>query len=209
MKAIEISAKLRENVGKKSAKLLRREQAIPCVLYGTEKNIHFSAIESEFRHLIYTPDVHYAKINIDGTEHKAIVKDIQFHPVSDKILHIDFLNIYEDKPITVSIPVKLSGFAKGVQDGGKLYQDARRLQVTGLLKHFIEVIEIDVTELKIASSIRVSDIKLDNLTISEASHKNVASVRVTRAAKEAEAVPGAPAAEGAPAAAAPAAPAKK
>ena len=203
MKAIEISAKLRENVGKKSAKLLRREQAIPCVLYGTEKNIHFSAIESEFRHLIYTPDVHYAKINIDGQEHKAIVKEIQFHPVSDKILHIDFLNIYEDKPITVSIPVKLIGFAKGVQDGGKLFQDARRLSVTGLLKHFVEEIQVNVDDLKIASSIRVADIKLENLTITEMPNKNVASVRVTRAAKEAEAAPGAAAgAAAAPAAAA-------
>jgi large subunit ribosomal protein L25 len=209
MKAIEISAKLRENVGKKSAKLLRREESIPCVLYGTEKNIHFSAIESEFRHLIYTSNVYYAKLNIDGKEHKAIVKDIQFHPVSDKILHIDFLNISDDKPITVSIPVKLNGFAIGVQEGGKLFQDARRLAVTGLLKHFIEEIQIDVTNLKIATSIRVADIKLDNLVISEMPNKNVASVRVTRAAKEAEAVPGAAAVEGAAAPAAAAAPAKK
>lgn len=208
MKSIEISAKLRENLGKKDSNKLRKSDNIPCVLYGTEKNIHFYADVPQFRHLIYTPDAKYAKIMIDGVEHKAIVKDIQLHPVSDKILHIDFLNIYDDKPITVSLPVRVEGFAKGVQDGGKLYQDARRLKIKGLLKDFIEEVVIDVTNLSIGKSIKVSDLQLNNLTVVELPNKNVASVKVTRVAKEAETAEGAAAtAEGAaaPAAAAPAA----
>jgi large subunit ribosomal protein L25 len=187
MKSIEISAKLREKVGKKESNKLRKSDMIPCVLYGTEKNIHFSAEASQFRHLIYTSNVTYAKINIDGQEHKAIVQDIQFHPVSDKIIHVDFLNIYDDKPITVSVPVRLEGFAKGVQEGGKLYQDVRRLRVKGLLKDFIEEIVIDVTPLVIGKSVKVSDLKYKNLEVVEPANKNVASVKVTRVVKEAEA----------------------
>lgn len=187
MKAIEISAKLREKVGKKESNKLRKSDMIPCVLYGTEKNIHFSAEASQFRHLIYTSNVAYAKLNIDGHEHKAIVQDIQFHPVSDKIIHVDFLNIYDDKPITVSVPVRLEGFAKGVQDGGKLYQDVRRLKVKGLLKDFIEEIVIDVTPLVIGKAVKVSDLNLKNLEVMEHANKNVASVKVTRVVKEAEA----------------------
>ena len=187
MKSIEISAKLREKVGKKESNKLRKSDMIPCVLYGTEKNIHFSAEASQFRHLIYTSNVAYAKINIDGQEHKAIVQDIQFHPVSDKIIHIDFLNIYDDKPITVSVPVRLEGFAKGVQEGGKLYQDVRRLRIKGLLKDFIEEIVIDVTPLVIGKAVKVSDLKFNNLTIIEPANKNVASCKVTRVVKEAEA----------------------
>jgi large subunit ribosomal protein L25 len=207
MKSIEISAKLRENLGKKDSNKLRKSDNIPCVLYGTEKNIHFYAETPQFRHLIYTPEAKYAKIMIDGQEHKAIVKDIQFHPVSDKILHVDFLNIYDDKPITVSLPVRVEGFAKGVQDGGKLYQDARRLKIKGLLKDFIEEVVIDVTPLTIGKSIKVSDLQLKNLTVIELPNKNVASVKVTRVVKEAEVAEGAAPAEGAaaPAAAAPAA----
>jgi len=207
MKSIEISAKLRENLGKKDSNKLRKSDNIPCVLYGTEKNIHFYADAPQFRHLIYTGDAKYAKIMIDGTEHKAIVKDIQFHPVSDKILHVDFLNIYDDKPITVSLPVRVEGFAKGVQDGGKLYQDSRRLKIKGLLKDFIEEVVIDVTPLTIGKSIKVSDLQLKNLTVIELPNKNVASVKVTRVVKEAEVAEGAAPVEGAaaPAAAAPAA----
>lgn len=206
MKAIEISAKLREKVGKKESNKLRKSDMIPCVLYGTEKNIHFSAEASQFRHLIYTSCVVYAKLSIDGQEHKAIVQDIQFHPVSDKVIHVDFLNIYDDKPITVSVPVRVEGFAKGVQDGGKLYQDVRRLKVKGLLKDFIEEIVIDVTPLTIGKAIRVADLNLKNLEVMELPNKNVASVKVTRVVKEAEVAEGAAPVEGAaPAAAAPAA----
>ncbi len=209
MKSIEINAKLREKLGKKDSNKLRKSDNIPCVLYGTEKNIHFYAVASDFRHLIYTSDAKYAKIMLDGQQHNAIVKDIQFHPVSDKIIHIDFLNIYDDKPITVSIPVRLEGFAKGVQDGGKLYQDARRLKIKGLLKDFIEEIVIDVTPLTIGKSVKVSDLKLNNLTVVEMPNKNVASVKVTRVVKEAETTEGTEAATAEGAATPAAADAKK
>ena len=200
MKSIELNAQLREKTGKKDSKKLRKSEMIPCVLYGTEKNIHFAAPESDFRHLIYTSEVKYAKILLEGNTHNAIVKDLQFHPVSDKLIHVDFLNIYDDKPITVSVPVRLEGFAKGVQDGGKLSQDVRRLNVKGLLKDFIEEILIDVTSLGIGKSIKVSDLKLNNLQVIEMPNKSIASVKVTRVVKEAETA-GAPAADGAAAAA--------
>ncbi|OFX30253.1 MAG: 50S ribosomal protein L25/general stress protein Ctc [Bacteroidetes bacterium GWA2_32_17] len=186
MKSIEINAQLRENVGKKASNALRKSGLIPCVLYGTEKNVHFSAEESQFRKLVYTPDVYFAKLNIDGTEHKAILKDIQFHPVSDKILHIDFLNISDEKPITLSVPVRTTGFAIGVQDGGKLDQDMHRINLKGLLKDFVEEVVIDVTELTIGKSIKVSDLKLDKLVAKEFPSKTIASVRITRVVKEAE-----------------------
>ncbi len=186
MKSIEINAQLREKVGKKASNALRKSELIPCELYGSEKNIHFSAPESQFRKLVYTPDVYYVKLNIDGTEHKAILKDIQFHPVSDKILHIDFFNISDDKPITLSVPVRTKGFAKGVQDGGRLAQDLHRIKLKGLLKDFVEEIEVDVTELTIGKSIKVSDLKLTDLVAVEEANKTIASVRITRIVKEAE-----------------------
>lgn len=188
MKSIEINAVLREKLGKKASNDLRKSQSIPCVLYGTEKNVHFSAEESQFRKLVYTPDVYYAKLNINGTEHKAIMKDIQFHPVSDKILHVDFLNISDDKPITLSVPVRVTGFAKGVQDGGKLSQDAHRVTLKGLLKDFVEEVVIDVTELTIGKSIKVGDLKIKNIKAVEPANKTLASVRITRVVKEAEVV---------------------
>lgn len=186
MKSIEINATLREKLGKKASNDLRKSQSIPCVLYGTEKNVHFSADESQFRKLVYTPDVYFAKLNIDGTEHKAILKDIQFHPVSDKILHIDFLNISDDKPITLSVPVRVTGFAKGVQDGGRISQDSHRVILKGLLKDFVEEVVLDVTELTIGKSIKVADLNLKNIVAVEPPNKTLASVRITRVVKEAE-----------------------
>lgn len=194
MKSIEINAKLREKLGKKASNDLRKSESIPCVLYGSEKNVHFYAEASQFRKLVYTPDVYFAKLNIDGTEHKAILKDIQFHPVSDKILHIDFLNITEDKPITLSVPVRVTGFAKGVQDGGKLDQDMHRINLKGLLKDFVEEVVVDVTELTIGKSVKISDLKLDKLNAVELPSKSVVAVRVTRVVKEE--VPAEVAAEG-------------
>ena len=186
MKEIEINAKVRENLGKKASRALRKLELVPCVLYGTEKNIHFSASEKEFKKLVYTPNLYYAKLMLDGKEYKAILKDIQFHPVSDKIIHIDFQNIIENKPITVPVPVKVEGFAKGVQEGGKLYVDAHRLKVKGFFKDIVEEIVVNVTELTIGKSIKVADLKLNNLVVVEPSNKTVASVRITRIAKEAE-----------------------
>jgi large subunit ribosomal protein L25 len=205
MKAIVINAKLREKTGKKESNKLRKSEMIPCVLYGIENNIHFSAPESDFRHLVYTSDVVYAQIKTEENEYKAVMKDIQFHPVSDKILHVDFLNIHDDKPIVVSVPVKIEGFAKGVQDGGKLTQDVRRLKVKGLINDFINEILLDVTNLGIGKAIKVSDINLNNLEIVEMPNKSVVSVKVTRVAKETTETP----ASGATATAAPAVEAKK
>lgn len=187
MKSVEIKAQMREKTGKKDSVKLRKAGYVPCVLYGSvEKNIHFSAEISSFRHLIYTPDAKYANIVIGENQYNAIVKDVQYHPVSDKIIHVDFLSIQDDKPIIASVPVRTEGFAQGVQEGGRLRIEMRRLKLKGMLKDFIEEVLIDVTSLTIGKSIRVCDITLPNLEIAEPANNNIVSVRVTRVVKEAE-----------------------
>ena len=120
MKTLAISVKERKNVGKSNTRALRNQGNVPCVLYGGEKQVTFYAHENDFRKIVYTPDVFVVELNIDGTKTRAIMQDIQFHPVTDKILHIDFLEVFDNKPITVSVPVILNGIAIGVKDGGNL-----------------------------------------------------------------------------------------
>jgi len=134
MKTIELKAAVRQAVGKKDAKKLRVAKQIPCVLYGGETNVHFSGDEKEFSKIVYTPDVYLVDMDVEGKIYKALMLDIQFHPVTDKILHIDFLQVYDDKPIVAKIPVLLEGFAKGVKAGGKLSLMNRALKVKGLHK---------------------------------------------------------------------------
>jgi large subunit ribosomal protein L25 len=187
MKTINVKVSERKDLGKKASKKLRKSSNIPCVLYGGEKLLHFYAHENDFRHLVYTPNVFVVEFDMEGTVVTAILKDIQFHPVTDKIIHIDFLEVSDDKAFVLSVPVRLEGFAKGVQEGGKLALEARRLRVKGLKKDFIEEIVLDVTELTLGKSIKVNDIQLNNLEIVEPAFRSVASVKVTRQAKDAEA----------------------
>jgi len=183
MESIALKASLRKETGKKSSKAVRIEENIPCVLYGGKDNINFYAAESDFRHLIFTPNVYIVHIDIDGANHQAIIKDLQYHPVTDQLLHADFYEISDDKPVTVEIPVKLTGSSKGVREGGKLMMDKRKLKVKGLTKDIPAEIEININELGIGKSIRAGEIVTDNkYEVVMPKETPIVSVRTTRAA---------------------------
>lgn len=189
MKAISLSGSPRANVGKTDAKALRREGKVPCVLYGGEQQIHFSAKETDFKPLLFTPEVHTVNLNIDGKEFKAILQEVQFHPIKDTLLHADFLEINEVKPIVISIPVKVKGNSVGVRAGGKLAVKLRKMKVRGLLNDLPDNIEIDITNLEIGQSVKVAEIQsmYDKLQFLDASNVAVVSVSATRASRSAEA----------------------
>ncbi|MBN2743551.1 large subunit ribosomal protein L25 [Breznakibacter xylanolyticus] len=186
MQTIELNGSLRANLGKSATKQLRTEEMVPCVLYGTEGNVHFSAPAKEFRHLIYTPNVYLVNLNIDGKTYSAIMQDIQFHPVSDAIQHVDFLSINNDKAITMEIPVTLSGFAEGVKAGGKLQLELRKLRVKALPKDMPDNLEIKIDSLGLGKTIQVKELAFDNIEILNAKNAVVVAVKLTRAARAAQ-----------------------
>lgn len=208
MKTVSISGSPRVNVGKKDANELRRNGMIPCVVYGGKEQIHFAAPEAQFVKLVYTPDAHQVKLDIGGRQVDAVMKDIQFHKMTDKILHIDFLEIQASKPVVVSIPVKLEGNAPGVKAGGKLNKKMRTLKVKGPIDKMPDYVTLDVSKLEIGNAIKVQDVKLNGLQLLDIPSNTVVSVKVTRNVVEEE-KPAAAATAAAPAAAAPAAAAKK
>jgi len=183
MKTLELKGTAREAVGKKDAKKLRRNELIPCVLYGGSKNVHFALNEKELSKIVYTPEVYILDIEIDGKKQKAIMQDIQFHPVTDNMLHVDFLQVLEDKPIVVKLPVILKGFAKGVQAGGKLSQLARTLKVKALSKDLPDNLVVKVEKLELGKSIKVGELSFDNIEVLDSKNAVVAAVKLTRAAK--------------------------
>jgi len=185
MKTFEVKGTARTAVGKKDTKKLRAEGKVPCVLYGGEEVIHFTAEAGEFRHLIYTPSVYLINFNIDGKKYQASMQDIQFHPVTDEVQHIDFLRITDDKPVKIDIPVKLTGYAKGIQKGGRLKTNLRVLRVKGLAKDLPDTIKVDVTNLDLGASIRVGEVSVEGLEILNTKSVPVASVVITRAARAA------------------------
>ena len=187
MKSISIKCTKREVVGKKEAKRLRTEGLVPGVLYGGEEPIHFYAPEKEFKPLIYTPHVYLVDLDIDGTVYQSIIKDSQFHPVEEKLLHVDFLRTSEDKMVKVEIPIKVDGFAKGIRKGGKLKQNLRTLKVKGMVKHLPDFIEINVDDLDLGQSIKVATIQRENLEFLNAKAVPVITIMITRAAKSAKA----------------------
>lgn len=209
MKTISISGTKRAEIGKKNAKALRNSGQVPCVLYGGKEQIHFSALEKDFKHLVYTPDAHLVKIDLGGTQFDAILQDIQFHKIKESILHIDFLQLESGKPVVMNIPVKLKGNAKGVREGGRLLKKMRTLKVKAVADKLPDNIELDITALEIGDSIHVGDIKIDGVTFLDAAKNTVVGVRVTRvvveetpaaAAATTEATPAAGATTAAPAA---------
>ena len=187
MKTFELKGKVREELGKKASKATRAEESVPCVLYGTGENVHFTATASDLRKLIYSPEVFIVDLDVDGKKSKAIMKDLQFHPVSDKVLHIDFLEVSENKPVVVELPVQLNGLAEGVKAGGKLALEMRKLRVKGLYTNFPEKIDIDVTSLGLGKSIQVGALKFDNMELLNAKNAVVCQVKLTRAARGAAA----------------------
>ncbi|MDP3180354.1 MAG: 50S ribosomal protein L25/general stress protein Ctc [Bacteroidota bacterium] len=187
MKSISIKCTKREVVGKKEAKRLRTEGLVPGVLYGGEEPIHFYAPEKEFKPLIYTPHVYLVDLDVDGTVYQSIIKDSQFHPVEEQLLHVDFLRTSEDKMVKVEIPIKVDGFAKGIRKGGKLKQNLRTLKVKGMVKYLPDFIEINVDDLDLGQSIKVASLQRENLEFLNAKAVPVITIMITRAAKSAKA----------------------
>ena len=180
MKTLEIKGALREGLGKKESKDLRKQGIIPCVMYGGEKNLHFSSHENQFKKLIYTPDVFLVKLEVDGQTFDAVMQDIQFHPVSDNILHIDFVQVFPDKKVTVNLPVRLTGSSVGIRAGGKLRQRRRALKVNGLIKDMPDRLEIDLSDLDIGESMKVGDLSYDNLDVLDPARAMVVGVVSSR-----------------------------
>ena len=211
MKTIEIIGYRRANLGKGESQKLRDEGLVPCVLYGGDNQVHFYAPMILFRDVVYTNEAHFVHLNIEGEESQAILQEVQFHPVSEVILHADFLRISEDRKIKMNIPARLVGLAPGVNKGGALVQKRSSLKVYGFPKDMPDHIDVDVSTLDFHHAIKVSDIKYAGLEFKDPKQASVAVVEVPRSAKlaaeEAAAAAATPAAEGAAAGGAAAAPA--
>lgn len=186
MKSVAMFGTARTDVGKVSTKSLRKEGKVPCVLYGGTDHVHFTIYEPDFKLLVYTPNTFKVKLDIDGKVYRAILKDIQFHPVNDSIVHADFFEIDENKPFEIGIPVKVEGNSIGVRQGGKLIMKAKKLRVKGLSSVLPDFIEVNVENLEIGKSIKVADITPPaGLTFLDSPNNPVVSVNTTRAAQEA------------------------
>ena len=183
MKSITINGSQRESVGKSSTKALRNAGKVPCVVYGGEKPVHFSADEISFSKLVYTPDAHTVIISLDGKEQiNGIIQDIQFHPVSEKILHIDFFQLFENKEINMTIPVKFSGNAPGVRlEGGLLFKNKRKLYVKALPKNLPDFISVDISNLHLNDNVTIQDLLNDNYSFIHPENMVVCQVKMSRA----------------------------
>jgi large subunit ribosomal protein L25 len=184
MKSLAISVKKRENVGKTNSKALRNQGKVPCVLYGGEKQVCFYTHENDVRKLVYSPDVFLVDLDIDGTKTSCIMQDIQFHPVTDKILHIDFLEVFADKEVTVEIPVVLNGIALGVRNGGNLFFRRKKIITRAIAADLPDTIEIDISELTIGDFIYIKDLKSDKYMFLAPDNSVVVGVKTARAAIE-------------------------
>ncbi len=183
MKTVEIIGFKRANLGKKESKDLRAAGNVPCVIYGGKSQVHFHAPMILFRDLVYTPDAAFVHLNVEGQEFKAILQDIQFHPVNEMILHADFLELHEDAPVKLDIPVKYKGVAPGVQKGGKLVSKMRKLTVKALPSEMPDFIEVDVTKLDLGKTVKVGELGEAKYNILNSPMVSIASVEVPRALK--------------------------
>ena len=189
MKSVELQGTLRDLKGKKASKSLRAQENVPCVLYGNGENKFFYASESQLRLIIYTPNVYLILLDLNGKKHKAIIQDIQFHPVTDKAIHIDFLEVTDDKKVVVNLQVQTVGNSPGVKEGGKLSIDKKRLKVKAYVKDIPEAVNVDITPLGMGKTIRIGDLNFDKVEFIEPASMPVVSVKATRAAKEATETP--------------------
>jgi len=221
MKSLTIAGSRRTDMTKSGMKKLRNEGNIPCVIYGGKEPVHFAAPILSFRKLIYTPEVYTVQLQVEGQEYSAIMRDIQFHPVNDSILHIDFLEFSQDAPVTIDIPVHVKGNAEGVKQGGRLITKVRKVKVRALPSKLPDSITLTIDHMLIGDSIRIGDLKQEGVTFLDSPNNIIVGVRVTRAVVEetpaaaattaaapaagAAAAPAAAGAKAAPAAAAPAA----
>ena len=187
MKEISLTGKKRTEVGKKASKLMRKEGMIPCNLYGEAKGenglpeaLAFMIPMTELRKVVYTPHIYVINLDIEGEAHTAILKELQFHPVTDALLHVDFYEINEEKDITIGIPVKLTGLAQGVRDGGRMNLSIRKINVIAKYKEIPEHLDVDVTELRIGKSIKVGDLHYEGLEFATSKEVIVCSIKATR-----------------------------
>ena len=194
MKEFDLKGQKRETVGKKATKQLRKEGLVPCNLYGEKigedgkpEALAFTIPATDLRKVVYTPHIYVLNIDIDGVKHTAIMKELQFHPVTDALLHIDFYEVNAAKPITIGIPVRLNGLAQGVRDGGRINLSIRKINVTAPYKVIPEHLDIDVTNLQLGKSIKVGDLQFEGLTLATPAEVVVCSVKATRASRSAAA----------------------
>ena len=186
MKTIEIKGFLRSELGKKSSRRLRKEGNVPCVIYGQEQNIHFHAHENSFIKLVFTPDAHLVKLDIEGKEYHSVLKDMQFHPVSDKITHADFIQVADNKPVVIKLPIRATGESVGIKAGGKLRIKRRHLKVKGFADDIPEFLPVDITDVKIHQSVKVGDLSFDKLELLDPKITTVLSVATSRVAQKTE-----------------------
>ena len=186
MKKVSLSGSPRENVGKKDAKGLRREGQVPCVVYGGEEQTFFSVDEIAINKVVYTPDVYQYELNIEGKGTiNAIIQDMQFHPVTDKVTHVDFLELIPGKEVKIAVPLRMVGQSAGVRQGGRLAVQYRKIKAKGMADKFPDAIEVDITDLNIGDKFRVSDLSWDGLTFVAAPTDVVVAVKTSRAAMSA------------------------
>lgn len=186
MKSIAISGSPRENVGKRDAKELRYEGKVPAVLYGGQNQIHFAVSAADLKGLVYTPDVQFVDLDVEGVKAHAIIKEVQFHPLTDLPLHVDFLELNEGKPVVMEIPIKLTGTSPGVKSGGKLVQKLRKLRVKALPKDMPQSVEVSLETLEVGKSVAVGEISFPGFQIMNNADDTILSVTMSRALKQAE-----------------------
>jgi len=182
MKTVSVSGSLRENVGKKDARRLRREGLVPCVVYGGAEQVHFITPAKSFKDIVYSPEACLVELDIDGKSYHTILQDIQFHPVDEMILHADFLEIYPDKPVKIRVPVRIAGSSPGVLQGGKLFIKQRKLLIQAIPSDLPDYIEVNISELQIGQSVKVGQLTVDRVGFLDPGHAVVAMVKSTRAA---------------------------
>lgn len=189
MRTLEITATQREKTGKSETKKLRNEGNVPCVMYGGEETKHFYSHENNFKELVYTPNVYILTLDINGKKHKAVLKDIQFHPVTDRISHIDFIEVFDDQPVTVIVPVNLTGESVGLKAGGKLRLKRRRLIVRGYIDKLPDKLDIDISNLDIGQTIKVNELGYEGLEILDPPRAMVVAVISSRLAMKGMEIP--------------------
>jgi len=182
MKTIEISVKKRLKTGKTDTRELRKQDNVPCVLYGGKDVLHFYAHKNEFRKLVYTPEALIVHLNIEGEKHEAIMQALQFHPVSDNLNHIDFIEVDESKPVTINIPIVLTGNCIGIKNGGKLREKRRSLKVKGLVKNLPDILEVDMTTVDVGNVVKVEDLKYPNIELLDPARSMVVAILSSRLA---------------------------
>lgn len=187
MNTVTIEGQLRSETGKKAARAIRSEEQVPAVIYGGQETIHFAASQASLKPFIYTPDFQIAEVKVNGKTYRCILKDLQFHKVTDKLIHVDFLELVEDKPLLATLPIKFVGQSIGVKSGGRLVVKQKSVKIKCLPKHLVDAIPVSIETLEIGKNLRIEDLKSEGITLMQSPRIPIASVVTTRALKQAEA----------------------